>query len=528
MINPNLDANCPVTLAISGTPGGHAIVCDGYGYNLSTLYHHLNLGWAGSDTAWYSLPTIDTSIGTYTSVIACLYNVWTNGTGEIISGRVTDTGGNPIAGAAIIATRSGGGTYTATSDTHGIYALPKIPASSTYTVSAGKTGYDFTNQTVTTGLSSDYYATSGNQWAVDFVAAADDLSITPSTGLTATGPVGGPFIPSSQVYVLTNSGTHTFNWCAGKTGNWLSLSATNGTLAVGGSTNVEVALNASALAAGAYADAIVFSNMTSGLGNLTRPVTLTVTVPRLYCFSLETDPGWTRQGQWAFGHPTGSGGTSGGGYGHPDPTNGVTGSNVFGVNLSGDYSTAIGGPYYLTAGPLNFTGCTNVSLQFKRWLNSDYPPYVYATIDVSSNGTTWTSVFDNVNITIADPAWTNCQYNISATATNRATVYVRWGYQVASGAFAMSGWNIDDIEFLGLPPRVPRMSIEPSGTDLVINCTNWTPGATYYVVTSTNLAVPCANWLVVATNSFNESGNSRFTNGLDPNSPQRFYRVQSP
>lgn len=43
MVNPNLDAGYPVLFSVFGD-GGHAIICDGYGYNTSTLYHHLNMG----------------------------------------------------------------------------------------------------------------------------------------------------------------------------------------------------------------------------------------------------------------------------------------------------------------------------------------------------------------------------------------------------------------------------------------------------------------------------------------------------
>jgi len=45
MINPNLDAGYPVLLGVSGGPDEpHAVVCDGYGYDSASLYHHLNLG----------------------------------------------------------------------------------------------------------------------------------------------------------------------------------------------------------------------------------------------------------------------------------------------------------------------------------------------------------------------------------------------------------------------------------------------------------------------------------------------------
>ena len=178
MVNPNLDAGFPVIFGITGTPGGHATVCDGYGYDVGTLYHHLNLGWSGSDTAWYALPTIDTSQGTFTSLYKCVYNVWPSGTGEIISGRVLDSGGTPVAGAVVTATCSTGGTYTASSDTNGIYALAKIPSASTYTVSASKAGYSFATQTISTELSTDGSAISGNRWNVLITATSGPPVIT--------------------------------------------------------------------------------------------------------------------------------------------------------------------------------------------------------------------------------------------------------------------------------------------------------------------------------------------------------------
>ena len=51
MLNPNLDAKDPVILGIKKGLSGHAVVCDGYGYNSLTLYHHLNRGWSGSYNA---------------------------------------------------------------------------------------------------------------------------------------------------------------------------------------------------------------------------------------------------------------------------------------------------------------------------------------------------------------------------------------------------------------------------------------------------------------------------------------------
>jgi hypothetical protein len=171
MVNTNLDAGYPVILGIikDDSEVGHAVVADGYGYDFSTLYHHLNMGWNGSDDIWYNLPDIDYSASDYYNVInGCIYNIYTYGTGEIISGRITDLSQEPVGGATVIA-RGWGGPYTAETNEKGIYALVKVGAYSTYTLSVIKPGYGFTAQEVTTGKSGDIQNVSGNRWGVDFV-----------------------------------------------------------------------------------------------------------------------------------------------------------------------------------------------------------------------------------------------------------------------------------------------------------------------------------------------------------------------
>ncbi|PKK89868.1 MAG: hypothetical protein CVV64_11995 [Candidatus Wallbacteria bacterium HGW-Wallbacteria-1] len=185
MVNPNLDAGLPVIFGIAtlDNSAGHAVVCDGYGYNNSNLYHHLNMGWTGSQDAWYDLPTVDTTSRTYDKVYKCVYNIFKTGTGEIISGRVLDTAGQPVTGATVTATKSGGGQYQATTDAKGIYALKAIPASASYSIQPAKTGLTFSAQTVSTGASSDLAATSGNRWAVDFQASASTFPTISSAAI---------------------------------------------------------------------------------------------------------------------------------------------------------------------------------------------------------------------------------------------------------------------------------------------------------------------------------------------------------
>ena len=179
-------------------------------------------------------------------------------------------------------------------------------------------------------------------------------------------------------------------------------------------------------------------------------------------FTFDANPGWTMQGEWGFGQPTGQGGA----YGNPDPSSGFTGVNVFGINLNGDYSTDIGGPYYVTTNAIDCSEFSGISLHFQRWLNSDYQPYVSQTIEVSSNGANWTLLWENGGGEIADNAWSEQAYDISAVADGGPAVYLRWGHEVGqSGAWAYSGWNIDDVQIVALDCNSPcPADVDGSGT----------------------------------------------------------------
>lgn len=175
MINPNLDTGLPVLLAISSTTTyrHHAVICDGYGYDMNTMYHHLNMGWMGGSDAWYALPDIGTS-SNYDYLRGCIYNVYTSGSGEIISGRVTDEIGNPVSNVDVIAYVFGGATYYATPNARGIYVLPKIPSNTAYYITAGKAGWQFNSHNVKTGVSNNEADISGNLWGIDFVGISSD------------------------------------------------------------------------------------------------------------------------------------------------------------------------------------------------------------------------------------------------------------------------------------------------------------------------------------------------------------------
>jgi len=169
-----------------------------------------------------------------------------------------------------------------------------------------------------------------------------------------------------------------------------------------------------------------------------------VAAPTLqYEWNMNTNPGWTTQGLWAWGQPTGGGGQ----YGGPDPTSGATGSNVYGYNLSGDYQNNLA-EQHLTTGAIDCSNLAEVSVQFQRWLGVEQPLYDHAYFRVSTNGSTWTTLWENGG-QVADTSWSNQSFDISSIADGQSTVYLRWTMGTTDTSWQFCGWNVDDVQIWG-------------------------------------------------------------------------------
>lgn len=300
--------------------------------------------------------------------------------------------------------------------------------------------------------------TGGRLNAHSALLASMDVLLTPSQEVTLSGPIGGPFTPDAQTFTISNQSPDTVEWSASVNRSWLTLSTLEGTLSPGETVSFTATLNAASLAllAGLQTATVSLLNETTGRVQ-TRLIHLRVTPPPLYTFDLETDPGWAREGQWMHGTPQGQGGLD---FGSPDPAGSSSGQSAFGINLAGDYSLAMSGPEYLTAGPFDLTGMKNASLRFQRWLNTDHLPWVTATIDVSPDGISWYSIWDNGTTAITDNQWASFEYDLPSLADGQPSVYVRWKHEVnASGAYPYSGWNLDDIEILALPAAQLQLTL---------------------------------------------------------------------
>lgn len=182
LFNPNLDAGIPVILGFRNSDYpwyGHAAICDGYGYNLEKLYHHLNMGWEGQEDCWYSLPDIAyPDMVPFDAINQCVYNIFIEGTGEIISGRIIDSNGVPFEGVAVTAqSETDAVGHTAVTNDNGIYAFIGLDSDTAYTITPDRLEYDFDlnfgygpeQNIVTTGRSGGDSFVTGNIWGVNFI-----------------------------------------------------------------------------------------------------------------------------------------------------------------------------------------------------------------------------------------------------------------------------------------------------------------------------------------------------------------------
>ncbi len=156
-------------------------------------------------------------------------------------------------------------------------------------------------------------------------------------------------------------------------------------------------------------------------------------------FNMDTNPGWTTTGQWAYGVPAGVGG---------DPTSGFTGANVYGYNLNGQYANNIP-QYALTTGVIDASNTSNVSLRFQRLLGIESSTYDHASIEVF-NGSTWQQVWNHTGGSFLDSGWQAQNFDISAHADGNAALRIRWIMGTTDGSVTYAGWNIDDVVLKGL------------------------------------------------------------------------------
>ena len=156
--------------------------------------------------------------------------------------------------------------------------------------------------------------------------------------------------------------------------------------------------------------------------------------------------GWTLGTQWTIGAATASVSHE---HGNPDPdtdyTTDTTDNGIAGVSIGGNASTAIHSAYYLTSPPIDTSGASgSVWLGYRRWLNSDYAPYMVNTVEVF-DGIDWTVVWQSGTTPgITDSSWTLQLHEL--TNYKDAAMQIRFGVAVGDqNVLLVSSWNLDDV-----------------------------------------------------------------------------------
>jgi len=152
--------------------------------------------------------------------------------------------------------------------------------------------------------------------------------------------------------------------------------------------------------------------------------------------NMDSDPGWTYEGDWAWGDPQGNSG---------DPDNGQTGTNVVGYNLSGSYPNNMS-ETYCTTGNIDCTAASQVYFSYWKWLGVESSSYDHASLRISNNaGSSWTDLWDHSAGSVSGGTWEYREFDISSYAAGQNDVRLRWVMGESDSSVVYCGWNIDDV-----------------------------------------------------------------------------------
>ncbi len=157
-----------------------------------------------------------------------------------------------------------------------------------------------------------------------------------------------------------------------------------------------------------------------------------------------------------------------------------------------------------------------------------------ASFIVNVSGTNFFS--DTVGLSVTGlPAGASAVLNTNAIAgTGSATLIITSSSLVIPGNYPVSINAVDgnltnssNVTLSVLPASSPVFSSQTwSGNNLILSGSNGVPGWNYYLLTTTNLSLPLPLWTIIATNTFDGSGNFTLTNSPSSSTSQNFYLLK--
>ena len=187
----------------------------------------------------------------------------------------------------------------------------------------------------------------------------------------------------------------------------------------------------------------------SGASSDSAAVTLRIQ-ETVYSANMDSNPGWVLGSGWEYGSPSGyyraNNSTDDG-----DPSAGYTGNNLVGYRFNSTLpklSSAIAA----TTAAIDCSNHSDIVLSFYYWLGigERYNGF-RADVAISTNGSTWQTLWSNPNQRNGVGVWRQMVLDISSIADGESTVYIRWTMGPGD-SYPFAGWNIDDVLVLGTPP----------------------------------------------------------------------------
>ncbi|MEM7393336.1 MAG: Calx-beta domain-containing protein, partial [Verrucomicrobiota bacterium] len=189
-----------------------------------------------------------------------------------------------------------------------------------------------------------------------------------------------------------------------------------------------------------------------------------------WCEMMDTDPGFTMDGGWAYGVPLGNAG---------DPSSGNSGANVLGYNLAGEYPDNMP-EEYATSPVIDLTGFANLQLSFYRWLGVESSSFDHARLQWSTNGTAWNLIWENAASSMDESSWSFQSYTLPAAVNGSPSFQFRFEMGTTDGSVTFQGWNIDDLKLT----EAGASSVPPVFTSTSTNVVTEGVGYAYNITTS--------------------------------------------
>ncbi|MHC4529372.1 MAG: gluzincin family metallopeptidase, partial [Planctomycetota bacterium] len=114
----------------------------------------------------------------------------------------------------------------------------------------------------------------------------------------------------------------------------------------------------------------------------------------------------------------------------------------------------------------------NVHLEFMRWLGVESQRWDNASIEVSNDANTWTTIWENPTSTICDGRWVRASYDISAVAAGQPAVYIRWVMGPIDIYLNLPGWYIDDVKVVSILGPTNTVQTQADGSYVVTAAEN--------------------------------------------------------